>query len=241
MSTFSRLSRFFSRLLRPQRGFTLIELLVVSLIIVLITAFVLFRQQGFNSSTLLRSLSYSVALSVRQAQVYGVSVRESGAGTGKFAQGYGVLFSNNGCSLGNTSRYQLFADIEVPGVRTANGVMDSGEELPCFTIGNGRGTDYKMSDFCAHTILSNTTVCNSQSGAITSLTVYFRRPNPDACFSTSQSPGACATATTQTVYDYAYVQLKSAAGADYRTIKITNTGQIAVCKPNLDAAGIAAC
>ena len=75
---------------------------------------------------------------------------------------------------------------------------------------------------------------------IDSLTIYFRRPNPDACFSTSQSPTACA-ANAAPVYDYAYVQVKASGGSDYRTVKISNTGQIAVCKPNLDSAGIAAC
>lgn len=232
MSTFSRISRFFSKRAPAARGFTLIELLVVSMIIILITAFVLFRQEGFNSSTLLRSLSYSIALSVRQAQVYGVSVRESAAGSGVFANGYGVYFGNSG--LADTSHYLLFADIN------GDGQYAAGEELPRFTIGNGRGTDYLIKTFCAHSIVSGDQ-CGSGTGTtITSLSVYFRRPNPDACFATSQSPAACAVGATP-VYDYAYVQLKSFTGTDYRTIKISNTGQIAVCKPNLDSSGVAAC
>ncbi|HEV7449574.1 MAG TPA: prepilin-type N-terminal cleavage/methylation domain-containing protein [Candidatus Paceibacterota bacterium] len=232
----SRICRYFSKLLRPQRGFTIIELLVVSFIMILITTTILFRQQGFSSSTLLRSLAYSVALSVRQAQVYGVSVREqtnasTGLGTGVFAQGYGVKFSNSGCSLNNKSRYQLFADID------GDGVLDSGEELPCYTVGNGRETDYKISNFCAHVILSGATVCVVPNPpAITWLNVYFRRPNPDACFATSVEPDACASATAQTKYDYAYIQLQSQGSSDTRTVKVTSTGQIAVCKLNTDPA-----
>lgn len=195
---------------------------MVSVIIVLITAFVLFRQEGFNSSTLLRSLSYSVALSMRQAQVYGVSVRESAAGSGVFAQGYGVYFGNSG--LVDSTHYLLFADAN------GNGQYAAGEELPRYTIGNGRGTDYLIKNFCAHSIVSGDQ-CGSGTGTIiTSLTTYFRRPNPDACFATSASPAACATATTPAVYDYAYVQLKTFTGTDYRTIKISSTGQISVCK-----------
>lgn len=233
MSTYSRLLRFFSKLKKPQRGFTLIELLVVSLIIVLITAFVLFRQDGFNNATLLRSLSYGVALSVRQAQVYGVSVRESAAGSGTFATGYGAYFGNSG--LVDSSHYLIFADTN------GDGQYASGEELPRYTIGNGRGTDYLIKNICAHSISAGDQCSSGTGTAITSLTIFFRRPNPDACFSTSQSPAACATATTPAVYDYAYIQLKSFTGTDYRTIKITNTGQIAVCKPNLDSSGVAAC
>lgn len=240
MSTFSRLCRYFSRLTRAQRGFTLVELLVVSMIIVLITGFVLFRQQGFNSSTLLRSLSYSVALSVRQAQVYGVSVRESAAGSGVFAPGYGVYFSPNS-GLADTNHYLMFADAN------GNGQYASGEELPRFTIGNGRstGADYVIKNICAHPI-SGSDVCTSSSPPtsprIDWLSVYFRRPNPDACFATSDVAAACASASTAPTYDYAYIQLRSAGtGSDYRTIKVTSTGQIAVCKPNLDAAGVEAC
>ncbi len=205
----------------------------MSLIIVLITSFVLFRQQGFQSATLLRSLSYSIALSVRQAQVYGVSVRESAAGTGVFAQGYGAYFGNSG--LADYSHYLLFADANGDGQYTAL------EELPRFTIGNGRGTDYLIKNWCAHSIVSGDQCGFGTGTTITTLTVYFRRPNPDACFATSQSPTACATATTPAVYDYAYVQLQSFTGTDYRTIKISSTGQIAVCKLNLDSAGVAAC
>ncbi len=190
----------------------------------IITTFLLFRQQGFNSSTLLRSLSYSVALSIRQAQVYGVSVRESGIGTGVFAQGYGVQFSNNGCGLGNTNRYQLFSDVD------NDGQLDSGEELPCFTVGNGRGTDYKIKDFCA--VDSGGTASCLSASAITSLAVYFRRPNPDACFQTSAFPAACAQGAMPR-YSYAYIQLQSQGGTDIRTVKVNTSGQITVCKLNV--------
>lgn len=227
MPTFSRLCRSFSKARRARRGFTLIELLVVSMIIVLITAFVLFRQQGFNSSTLLRSLSYSVALTIRQAQVYGVSVRESAAGSGVFATGYGVQFGNAG--LLDPEHYLLFADLN------SDAKYESGEELPRFTIGNGRGTDYLIKNFCAHSVLLGDQCLSGASVTITSLTIYFRRPNPDACFATSQSPNACADGTAPT-YDYAYVQLKSTGSSDYRTVKVTSTGQIEVCGLDADAA-----
>src|SRR3990167_11377146 len=84
---------FFKRLalrsLARSRGFTLVELIVVSAIILLITGFVMFQQAKFNSATLMRSLTYSVALSMRQAQVYGTSVREF---SGAFAPGSACTF-----------------------------------------------------------------------------------------------------------------------------------------------------
>jgi prepilin-type N-terminal cleavage/methylation domain-containing protein len=231
MPTFSRILRFSSRHRAAPRGFTLIELLVVTAIIAIITAFVLFNQKGFNSSTILRSLSYSIALSVRQAQVYGVSVRESAAGSGDFSNGYGVFFGNSG--LVDTSHYLIFADTNDDGQYAA------GEELPRFTIGNGKGTDYLIKNYCAHSGSGDQCALGT-SPTITSLTIYFRRPNPDACFATSQSPAVCAAGAAP-VYDYAYVQIRSFTGTDYRTIKVSSTGQITVCKLNLDSAGVAAC
>lgn len=211
---------------------------MVSLIIVFITGFILFRQQGFNSSTLLRSLAYSVALSVRQAQVYGVSVRESAAGSGVFAQGYGAYFAAN-FGGADTMHYFLFADAD------GDGVSDSGESLPLYTIGNGRGTDYLIKNICVHTIAGSEQCTSSNpptSPRIDWLSIYFRRPNPDACFATSVTSNACATSTTMPTYDYAYIQLRSVGiNSDWRTIKVTSTGQIAVCKLNLDSSGVAAC
>jgi len=239
MSTSSRICRFFSKLLRLRRiggqaprGFTLIELLVVSLIVILITGTILFRQQGFNSSTLLRSLAYSVALSVRQAQVYGVSVRESGVNTSAFGQGYGVVFSTTGCGLQGSSRYQLFADLDGNGVFAGHGTT---EALPCYTVGNGRGTDYKVWNFCAHAINgSDTCMLPSPPTAVTALNIYFRRPNPDACFAING--GATCAAGAVPVYDYAYIELRAQGSADYRIVKVSSTGQIAVCKVNVPAA-----
>lgn len=223
---------------RAARGFTLVELLVVSLIIVLVTGVILFRQQAFNSSTLLRSLAYSVALSVRQAQVYGVSVREQtgvgGMGTGSFAKGYGVRFNNVGCTGdGVPHSYQLFSDIN------GNSLVDSGEELPCYKVGNGRGTDYKVVNFCAHPLSGGASICYANPSVLSSLIIYFRRPNPDACIATSDKPNACLTPTTAPEYDYAYIQLQSQGSSDVRTVKVTNTGQITVCK--LNVADVSAC
>lgn len=197
------------------KGFTLIELIVVSAIILLITGFIMFQQAKFNSATLMRSLTYSVALSVRQAQVYGTSVREF---SGTFAPGYGVYFPSSGTSA-NT--YYLFADI-VPSP-AGNGAYDnSTEALPIFTLGKG----YVIGTLCA------VTIGGSACTPVSSLTVFFRRPNPDACISTNLAQGACAPGASA-VYSSAYIQLMSIGNSNTRSIKVSNTGQIAVCAPNI--------
>ena len=172
MLIFSHPSRFFGKHL-PRfcaakrgpfgRGFTLIELLLVLAVITVLTAVFLFQQNKFDSSTLLRSLAYSIALSVRQAQIYGTSVRQFGS---TFSNNYGLYFS---MANGNTGSYVLFADAN------GNGQYDpSTETVQTFNI-SGK---FHISDICADSS------CNSNSG-ITWLMVYFKRPNPDALFKTN--------------------------------------------------------
>lgn len=205
------------------RGFTLVELLVVSTIILLMTSYIFFQQSKFNSTTLLRSLTYSVALSVRQAQVYGTSVKGTTvaqasctAGTYSsgacFANGFGVHIPATGA---NASTYYIFADLN------GDGAYATGEELPVFTLGRG----YRITQVCAVPVGGST--CTTLSA----LTVYFRRPDPDACLSTN-ADGKCADGVAA-VYSRAYITISDSNNSDSRSVKITQTGQISVCTPNL--------
>lgn len=174
----------------------------------------MFQQAKFNSATLMRSLTYSVALSVRQAQVYGTSVKEF---SGTFAPGYGVHIPASGASA-NT--YYLFADI-VPATLGDGKYTDSTEALPVFTLGKG----YVIGGLCA--VAKGASTCTP----VNYLTIFFRRPNPDACISTDSAPGACAPEAAA-VYSSAYIQLLSTGNNDTRRVKVSDTGQISVCAPN---------
>lgn len=103
------------------RGFSLVELIVTIAIIALISAVVLARYGSFNSTVLLNSLAYDVALSVREAQVLGISVRGD---DGSFAAPYGMHFTEG-------TSYLLFVD------RDESGHYDDGEEVSSYVIGQG--------------------------------------------------------------------------------------------------------
>lgn len=220
--------RFFSR---KTKGFTLIELLVVSAIILLITGFILLRQDKFNSSTLLRSLSYSIALSVRQAQVYSTSVRETSKGSGFFNSGFGVYLSSTwgACSsAASLTCYSFFGDSNTP--TPADGTWTSAaENVSLYSLGKG----YLLGDFCAWNTNTAALNCLSSAGGaqITALTIFFRRPNPEPCIATSAS-GSCAAGAPATNYSDAYIVLKSTGNTDTRSIKVSSSGQISVCRIN---------
>ncbi len=140
-------------------GFTLAELLVSVAIFTVITTVSVFNYASFNSSVALTNLAYEIALSVRQAQFYGITVKQS-ASTGNFDSGYGVHFQANSTS------YTLFEDINKNHLyATANETLDT------YAIRRGN----RIGKLCAG---STTIECN-----LTSLTLSFLRPNPDTFIS----------------------------------------------------------
>ena len=209
------LSRRSSKGYRPgTRGFTLFELLVVMAIMLVVSSVMLFNQSKFDSSTILRSLAYSVALSVRQAQVYGTSVLGTStpqvACTGFYAAGvcyvsaYGVYF--NAASPG---QYILFADLN------NNGHYDTGEDVKVFSFSTG----YVISQFCAN----GAAISRCSPSLINSLSIVFKRPNPDAKFYADFNGVPIAGDT----YTSAVIQLQNQGDPSrVRSATVTNTGLI---------------
>src|SRR3989338_11200043 len=156
--------------LRTNAGFTLIELVVVMGIIVVVSAVTLANNTRFGGSVLLQNLAYDIALSIRQAQVYGISVRNYSAGN--FSAGYGMHFD-----IVSPTSYVLFADAV-----DANGRYDGTMACPQsggsgreFILCNSIGRGYRIDGLC------------SPAGAVPlsctrvdQLDVVFRRPEPDA-------------------------------------------------------------
>lgn len=185
------------------RGFSLIELLVVTGIFTVITGVVLANNAQFNSSVLLGNTAYDVALSMRQAQVYGLSTQSFG---GQFQLGYGVHFQGPG-------EYLLFADLD----EDINKRYDAGidQVVALYTLGRG----HTILRYCG-TLSDGTEECSDNDAALTHLDISFLRPNPDTTI----------TGSTPSVYSSARVVLTSRNGQT-RTVSIQSTGQISVSTP----------
>lgn len=139
-----------------QSGFTLVELLVSVGIFTLITTVAVFNNAQFNGNVVLSNLAYEVALSVRQAQFYGIVVKQSSTNT--FDAGYGINFNT-----ATPASYILFEDKPTP-----NKVYDAGEALETYVMRKG--------NFISKICLSQSGSCSSYS----SVDISFIRPNPDA-------------------------------------------------------------
>lgn len=180
-------------------GFTLVELLVSIGIFTIITTVAVFNHAQFNNSVLLTNLAYEIALSVRQAQFYGITVRQSTASPGAFDSGYGVRFD---LGVSNT-QYSLYEDRP-----PQNHVYASSELLETFKIQKGNR-------------ISKILVTNS-SGTVSTpsiVDISFIRPNPD----TYITAGDLVTP----YYAKAEVCVTSPSNVN-RMIVIESTGQISV-------------
>jgi prepilin-type N-terminal cleavage/methylation domain-containing protein len=196
---------FFSqkqKIKNSKKGFTLLELMIVSSIFAVITSVILIRFSLFNSRILITNLAYDIALSVRQAQTYGINVRGFGSGESIiFNTGYGIHFD-----AATPTSYILFADLNDDKDYTINELVES------ISL---RGGNY-LSDFCGTTSLANEN-CSS-TDEITELDIVFKRPDPDA-YINSHSPVV--------VYQYATIKVSSPQGLE-KEIKVYSTGQISV-------------
>src|SRR5262249_30293499 len=91
------------------KGFTLAELLVSIAIMLLITTTILFNQKSYDDTTQIKNAAETLSLDIRQAQVYGLSVRETAVGTSDFSAGYGITTTKQALT-DTTKNYTLFID-----------------------------------------------------------------------------------------------------------------------------------
>ena len=191
---------------RRQRGFTIVELMVTATIFVVMTALVVAKYGTFNQSVLLTNLVYDVALTVRTAQTYGLSVQGiKPASTLVFNAAYGVHFD----TTANTQMV-LFAD-------TNQGTALPGEHLyeaGLDTIVNTYSIKYggKITSLCLY---SNASTCTTKS----TVDISFTRPDPSAVI---------CVGSNDCTYSAAQITITGPGTAQTRSVTIRQNGQISV-------------
>lgn len=200
-------------------GFTLIELLISAAIITIVTSIVLVRFNAFDSTVLLKSLAYEIATSVREAQIYSVSVVNTGGGN--FRYPYGLSFSP-----GNTSyEFFRFADTDTsvrPYFDLAETDPDTAEILRTMTLGGSTETH----EVCIKRTTSATEECRTAAqGGI--LDISFRRPEFSAIFNANWLN----TVAEQNTIESVRIKVRSTRNtANAWVIEVKLLGQISVYK-----------
>lgn len=186
------------------KGFTIIEMMVSVVIFSIITSVVIFNHGKFNSSINVTNLSYEVAIAVRQAQVYGLAVKQDGT-SDSVEYAYGVYFSKSSPQV-----FYIFADKDDNQQFDPNGDPCDGTE-ECQESIEIKG-DVEVSN------LATNAVPDSQD-----LTVLFLRPNPVAIIRDQSNSGVLDSGRDQAV-----ITLTSAKADKSKEIVVELSGQISV-------------
>lgn len=200
-------------------GFTLVELLVSISIFVFMTALVMSRYGTFSQQTTLSNLAYDVALTIRQAQSYGLSVRGTdwSNDSSDFSSYYGVYFSPV-----SNNNFTLFSKLSSQSNTYDSSDPSSGTVVSNYVLKQGA----TILSLCV--LASSSQDCNSSSnpfygtGVDYRLTISFKRPDPNAVICISTPAGPCV------LYNVAKITVRSADGSDTRSITISKAGQISV-------------
>lgn len=192
------------------RGFSILEVLITAAIVSVITAMVVFKYGSFNNSVLLKDQAYEMALNIREAQVFAVSVRGE---SGQFREDYGLYFT-----LAAPQQYVLFQD---------NGdVVENGKHRAYYDIGEGIGKPYavdsrfQIKKICVN-IVSSTNLCPA---TVDDISVTFKRPDFDAHFASVSGKNAGLSVNNARIL----LSGANSGTTDTRTIVISTTGQISI-------------
>ncbi len=189
-----------------KKAFSLVELLVTIGIFTLMTGFVAVKYGNFSKNMTINNLAYDIALTIREAQSYGVSVSPytkvvGGVTTDVFDVPYGVHFD-----IAQNDIFTLFADAD------KNGRYTSLEKVRQYTITGGT----KIEKLC------HDTACTSDIGlggtGKTHADVWFRRPNPAPVITSGISGGAT----------YLEIRLVNPDATVRKKVVVRSSGQISI-------------
>lgn len=219
-------------------GFALLELLVAIAVFGIIVTFVLFSYGRVAEQLFTSNLAHEVALALREAQSYGVSVRQfkresNDAQKAAFDAAYGIHFERN-----ESKQFVLFVDSARGGDAQElryDGRITDGCPLPecvsIFRVGKknyiqkfcgvlpqdeGYEPESKRREECSFVQSGGVVV----PGKIKFLDVLFKRPNPDALFVSDGKEGG-------KDYKAARIYLASEKGV-VRAVEVWSTGQISI-------------
>ena len=208
-SPHNKIISFFSLRRNSARAFTVVELLVSVGIFVFLTVLLVVKYGSFNQSVLLTNLAYDVAVTIRTAQAYGLSVKRVGTGdeSVNFQYAYGVHFDTT--SAGNTT-LKLFAFTPA---QTQN-----------HTYGDTSNSALSEIDVQTYTLKRGARITGVCTGSVNcapdtdQLDIIFRRPNPNADICITS--GGCGN-------QYAEITITGTDGST-RVVAVRENGQISV-------------
>ncbi|MFZ2151801.1 MAG: type II secretion system protein [Minisyncoccia bacterium] len=187
---------------QKHKGFTLVEMLISVGIFAAISAIILANYPEFRSRSSLDNLTAQIAIIFREAQVYGISVREEG--NSDFNIGYGVHID-----IEDNTELIIFADKDKDFLFDD----DTDSVLETFELKGGE----TIGELCAPSCVGDET---QQPVLADSVTAVFIRPNPDTYFSVNDTYDAGLPSFS--------LKVLNRSGSYWRYVEVYTTGQISV-------------
>lgn len=188
------------------KGFTLIELIIAVSIFVFMTAYLLTKYGTFSQGILLTNLAYDVALTIRNAQSYGLNVRGIDIGESQgteYKYPYGVHFSSESSY---NKLFTLFADTSV-----SDGIYQNDTNISI--------TNIKRGSYISKICFSSSSCASGSPFLKNRADITFKRPFPNAIIKY--------TGDASTAYPYVEITLTSTDGSTKR-VTVRSTGQITI-------------
>lgn len=151
-----------------RKGFTLVEVVITIAIVTILSTTAIVNYYSFNDRLSLSSAGQEMAINIRQAQTYGINVKENTPGGGVFNTPYGIYFDMDSVSNDN---YVIFSD--------ANNNKKYDENSGCGSGSTECVEKITLKGGVTISFVDATDACPAINAA-RSLTIRFIRPNPDA-------------------------------------------------------------
>lgn len=203
------------------RGFTILELLVSLTIFAIMTALLLSKYGTFNQGVILTNLAYDIALTIRNAQMYGLNVKSSGRTVNDFSNPYGVYFDTS--TAASKILVTSFIDLKQGNMYNPDNLYNNSQA----DINPATGMPYEF--LTSSTIknggyIGSIRTCNNYKCTNpitrTNVSIVFKRPKPDALIYTNPN-------TFFNGFQKVMIDVKSSDG-NTRTITVTDNGEISV-------------
>lgn len=196
------------------------EMMIVVALFTIITISALMVHSRFGENILMTNLAYDVALSLREAQSYGLSVRQSPLSGGTFDIGYGVHFKSE-------AFFVFFADRN--GNKKYDGtsidgkcvVSDDSECLKVYRLEKGNSIAFFCGVLAPLGALECRNFLNNEQ-TISFVDITFKRPEPDSFIRSDLNP------SNEMRYRGAQIVVVSPRRSASRTIEVYQTGQISI-------------
>ena len=207
---------FSNRTKGNEKGFSLVELVVSIGIAAIILSVIVFNQSSYAEAAALGNLADEVALTVNQAQAYGIAVRERVAGSADFSGSYGLSLSLLG--QGSPTEYLFFIDRNANQSYDGDWACETGGTAECLSKTEFLGKNY-LDSIC---ILKSAGPPDCMS--IRRADVSFLRPSLEARITFFNAGGVSVDPPNDLGVKFV---LKSAGGLT-RSVLVYKSGQVSV-------------